>query len=308
MDSADFLKARGADMLYTKRASRTNVSCNLEHNLVLERWTLSAGLLANRNPVSGHRFRFYPGVDLAWRPAARWRLFLSYNKGFRLPSYTDLYYSSPDITGNAQLRPEENHSLSLGARWQRPGVSLTARTFYSRGTNLIDYVKQAYGEAARADNFNLDNLGAQADARIDFPRLLGHPSWLHSLCLGYTWLHQRREGKYAIFTSLYASDYLRHKFTASFSHALWSRLSATWSLRWQDRRGQYQVYDGLKPTAELRPYHAYATLDLKFQWTAPRCQVYVQGTNLTNQRYQDLGNVPQPGLWLMAGARWVLTL
>lgn len=308
MDSADFLKAHGADKLYTKRASRTNVSYNLEHNLVLERWTLSAGLLANRNPASGHRFRFYPGVDIAYRAGGGWRLFFSYNKGFRLPSYTDLYYNSPDITGNAQLRAEENHSLSLGARWQRPGASLTARAFYSRGRNLIDYVKQAFGQPARADNFDLDNLGAQADARLDFQQLLGADSWLHSLNVGYTYLHQRRESKYTLFTSLYAGDYLRHKLTASLSHAIWSRLSATWSLRWQDRRGQYQVYDGLKPTAQLRPYHAYSTLDLKLQWTAPRYQVYVQGTNLTGQRYQDLGNIPQSGLWVMAGARWQIGL
>ena len=50
-------------------------------------------------------------------------------------------------------------------------------------------------------------------------------------------------------------------------------------------------------------YSPYATLDLKLQWTAEQYQVFVQGTNITNHKYYDLGNVQQPGIWVMAGAR-----
>ena len=307
MDSTHYVWAHGADKQYVKHATRTNVSYNVEHTILLSRWTLSAGVMANMNTAVDHRFRFYPGVDIAYRPTANWKLFASYNKGFRLPSYTDLYYNSPDITGNNQLRPEENRSLSVGARFRHKGIALTARGFYNRGRNLIDYVKQQFGDAARADNFDLDNLGVQAEARVDFGQLSEKDIFLQSLTVGYTYMHQKREGKYDIFTSLYADDYLRHKLVASLSHKIWSKLSATWSLRYQQRMGAFQVYDGLIPTAELKPYSPYTTLDLKLQWTDRHYQVYVQGTNITNCRYQDLGNIPQPGIWFMAGARWNLT-
>ena len=307
MDSTHYVWAHGADKQYVRHATRTNVSYNVEHTILLSRWTLSAGVMANMNTAVDHRFRFYPGVDIAYRPTANWKLFASYNKGFRLPSYTDLYYNSPDITGNNQLRPEENRSLSVGARFRHKGIALTARGFYNRGRNLIDYVKQQFGDAARADNFDLDNLGGQAEARVDFGQLSEKDIFLQSLTVGYTYMHQKREGKYDIFTSLYADDYLRHKLVASLSHKIWSKLSATWSLRYQQRMGAFQVYDGLIPTAELKPYSPYTTLDLKLQWTDRHYQVYVQGTNITNCRYQDLGNIPQPGIWMMAGARWNLT-
>ena len=304
MDAADYLWAHGAEKQYTKQATRTNISYNLEHNILLEHWTLSAGLLANMNSSVGHRFRFYPGIDIAWRPDSHWKVYLSYNKGFRLPSYTDLYYNSPDITGNSQLKPEENRSLSLGTQYRLPGLQLTLRGFYNHGRNMIDYVKAMYGDAAHADNFNLDVLGAQAEARLQFRQLLGKDTWLNNLTLGYTYMQQDREGKYAIFTSLYADDYLRHKLTAGLNHRIFSKLSATWSVRYQQRMGSYQVYEGLTPTNQLEAYQPYATLDLKLQWTDPRYDLYVQGTNLTNRRYADLGNIPQPGIWIMAGARW----
>ncbi len=299
MEESDYVWAHGAEKQYTKRATRTNVSYNLEHNILLPHWTISAGLLANMNTSVDHRFRFYPGIDIAWRPSTAWKVYASYNKGFRLPSYTDLYYSSPDITGNDQLKPEVNRSLSLGLRYQRQGFAATVRAFYNRGTNMIDYVKTEYGAAARADNFDLDNLGAQAEASYQF----GDKCFLDMLRLGYTYMHQSRQGTYEIFTSLYADDYLRHKLTASLSHRIWSHLSATWALRYQMRMGQYQVYDGLTATAELESYKPYTTLDLKLQWTETKYSVYLSGTNLTNRRYQDLGNIPQPGAWVMAGAR-----
>ena len=55
---------------------------------------------------------------------------------------------------------------------------------------------------------------------------------------------------------------------------------------------------------ELTGYSTYAVLDLKLQWTAPHYTIFAKGTNITNKEYYDLGNVPQPGVWIMAGIRW----
>ena len=95
-------------------------------------------------------------------------------------------------------------------------------------------------------------------------------------------------------------EYLRNKFVASLHHKIWNRLSATWSVRLQDRMGSYIS------AGQLVGYSTYANLDLKLQWTAPHYNIFAQGTNLTNNSYYDLGNVPQPGFWIMAGATWKL--
>ena len=66
---------------------------------------------------------------------------------------------------------------------------------------------------------------------------------------------------------------------SALNHRIWNRLSATWSVRWQDRMGSYLRYSGTyvdpstgflrgESTGQLVDYSPYATLDLKLQWTA----------------------------------------
>ena len=315
LDSAQFVKARHGDgALYTRQDDRTTVSYNLEHNILLSHWTISAGLLASMTTSVDHRFRFYPGVDIAYRPSSQWKLFLSYNKGFRLPSFTELYYKSATHEGNRGLKPEHNRSLQLGVQYGIQGVHGTLRAFYHRGNQMIDWVMYNAEDTYHSAAFDLDNMGVQAEGRFDFRQLLQKDTWVNTLSLGYTYMHQKRHDDTQIYKSNYAMEYLRHKLTASLNHRIWNRLSATWSVRWQDRMGSYVRYSGTyvdpntgylrgESTGELVSYSPYATLDLKLQWTANVYQVYVQGTNITNHHYYDLGNVRQPGIWIMAGAR-----
>ena len=300
---------------YDHRDNRTNVSYNVEHNILLPHWTISAGVIANMNTSLDHTFRLYPGADIAYRPSTNWKLYASYSKGFRLPSFTDLYYKSPTLSGNVGLRPEVNHSMQIGAQYVRHGVQTTLRAFYHRGHNMIDWVMYASDDIYHSTSFDLDNMGIQSEARIDFTKLFKKNIYIRTFSVGYTYIHQNRRDDIQIYKSNYALEYLRHKFVASLNHKIVSRLEATWSLRWQDRMGSYINYTDTyidSTTGYLRgstdgtlvSYQPYATLDLKLQWTERRWIVYVQGTNITNNRYYDLGNVRQPGIWVLAGARF----
>ncbi len=315
LDAGQYVDARhGHGTQYTRQDDRTSVSYNLEHNILLSRWTISAGLLANMTTSVDHRFRFYPGVDVAYRPATGWKLYLSYNKGFRLPSFTELYYKSATHEGNKGLKPEHNRSVQLGVQYATSGFQGTLRGFYHRGNQMIDWVMYTSDDTYHSAAFDLDNMGVQAQGRVSFPELLHKDTWLRTLSVGYTYIHQKRHDDTPIFKSNYAMEYLRHKLVATLNHRIWSKLSATWSVRWQDRMGSYVRYSGTyvdpatgylrgESTGQLVDYSPYATLDLKLQWTASVYQVFVQGTNITNHKYYDLGNVQQPGIWVMAGAR-----
>ena len=292
--------------------TRTNLSFSLEHNLLLRKWTLSMGLSAVMNTGVDKCFRFYPGVDVAYRASDEWKLLLSYNMGLRVPSYTDLYYSSPDITGNANLMPERNQSLSLGAVWHNTWLSVQSKVFYNHGHNIIDYVKESWKDVAHADNFVRDAIGFSAEARFSFRNMAANPgvaSWLPDVNFSYTYLYQkRRDAKYQVFTSLYGDDYLRHKMVFTASQRIWRNLSLTVGLRVKDRMGTYQVYYGVQPTPELRRYVTNITLDAKIRWTAKRYEIWLKGENLTDHHYQDIGNVPQPGIWIMSGVRIKLAI
>ena len=315
LEESEYHHAHGEHgIYYTRSDQRTNVGYSLEHNILLDRWTLSAGLLADMNSGLNRRFRFYPGVDVAYRPAMGWKLYLSYNKGFRLPTFTDLYYQSPTHNGNRDLRPEVNHSTQLGVQYAMRGVQATVRGFYHRGRRMIDWVMYDATDTYHSANFDLDNTGVQAQTQLDLPQLVGHRIFVERLSIGYTYMHQHRHDNTTIYKSNYAMEYLRHKLVASLSHRIVSRLQATWSLRWQDRMGSYIRYGATyvdpvtgylrgESTGELTSYKPYATLDVNLQWNAPKYQLYLALTNLTNHRYYDLGNIRQPGLWVMGGAK-----
>ncbi|MCD8318902.1 MAG: TonB-dependent receptor [Paraprevotella sp.] len=290
---------------YTKKDDRTNLSYFLEHNVLLPKATISLGVMANRNTGYDDKFHFYPGVDVSYRPGRDWKLTASLNMALRMPTFTDLYYKSPTQEGNVGLHPEETQAFSVGAQYRKPIIRATADIFYHKGKNMIDWVMYTADDVYHSANFKLDNYGAEADVEFDFQEVLGERFFLDRLNLVYTYIHQRRHDDVTIYKSNYALEYLRHKFVAGLTHRIWSNLSATWSFRWQDRMGYYIRYaDPQDETGTLTPYRPYALLDLRLQWRTPHYQLYVEGNNLTNHTYYDVGNIPQPGFWFKVGGSY----
>lgn len=302
--STDHHIAGEGDLFYTKHDARTNLSMNAEHTLLLPHFTASVGVLANNNSRFDDHLRFYPGVDLAYTPNASWRLFASYNKGFRLPTFTDLYYKSPTHEGNQGMRAEESHSFQLGTTFRSTLVDATLKGFYHRGRDMIDWVMYSADDVFHSANFDLDNMGAQATATLNLAQLFHSPdAVLQRLQAGYTYIYQQRHDDTDVFKSNYAMEYLRHKFVCTLDHRIVSHLSASWTLRWQDRMGSYILYENAQSTGRLVPYDPYTTLDLRLRWSAKHYELWAEGTNLLNQRYYDLGNIPQPGLVVLGGVR-----
>lgn len=307
-----------ADKRYTRKDNRTNIGYYLEHTLTLDKWTFSAGVLANQNTALDSKFHFYPGIDIAFRPADNWKLAFSWNKALRMPTFTDLYYKSPTQEGNVGLKPEETQEYSLHLGYRSGGFAANVKGFYRKGTNMIDWVLYPSDAANNyttfhSANFKLDNMGYSVDAALDFTRLWGAGSWLRTLSAGYTYIWQERHDDVEIYKSNYAMEYLRHKVVVSLSHRIVSRLSADWNFRWQDRVGSFQYFydpymeDGKRKWhSSLTSYSPYGSLDVKIRWSAPRYTLFFEGNNLTSHRYYDIGNVLQPGFWFMAGATFSL--
>ncbi len=62
----------------------------------------------------GFRTMFVPNVSGGYWLSPKWKLRGSVSRAFRLPSYTDLYYSDPSNLGNANLKPEKATSYEAG--------------------------------------------------------------------------------------------------------------------------------------------------------------------------------------------------
>lgn len=302
MDSSEYVNvARHRGKQYTNKDDRSNQSFYLEHVLLLPKASFAAGVMANRNTGYDSKFHFYPGADIAFRPSTNWKLYASWNMALRMPTFTDLYYKSPTQEGNIGLQPEETQAFSLSAQYRRPALRVSASAFYHKGKNMIDWVMYSADDAYHSANFKLDNYGVELAASFLPSEWADKPCFIKQLSAGYTYIHQKRHDNVEIYKSNYALEYLRHKLTATLSHKIWRSLTAAWSFRWQDRMGSYIKYADTDDEGSLVSYKPYALLDVRFTWQTPRYSLYLEGNNLTDKTYYDLGNVPQPGFWFRAG-------
>lgn len=288
------------DAQYTNSANRTNISYFLEHNLLLNRFTLSVGVLANYNTSLDQGFRFYPGVDASYRIGDNIRLYGSWNKALRMPTFTDLYYEGPTNLGNPDLKPEESTAYELGLKYGTYFLQTYIAGFYNKEKNLIDWVKLNSDDIWECQNLTqIDNAGFETNVSLLPRELLGNQNFfVRKLELGYSFIHQNKDSKEYI--SNYALDYLKHKFTAQLDHSIWRGFSASWHLRWQDRAGSYTKYIDLEAAYE-EPYDPYCVVDVKVNWSYRDLNIYTELNNLFDVTYYDIGNIPQPGFWFKAG-------
>lgn len=290
----------GTDRSYTLGLNRTNISAFAEHNVLLKRFSLSAGFIAMKSSLSDMHMSIYPGVDISWRPFDAWKLFASYNSSLRLPSFTEMYYKLQGYAADPHLKPEKMQALELGAQYHTKGIEAKASVYRHYGRQMIDWMMDtSLGEEATWQSVNhtkINATGVEAGVTLLLNNLLPRQHVLQRLALSYGYIHQNKDLPEHI-VSQYALEYLRHKFTASLTAHIVSRLNLHAYWHWQDREGAYTNFKG-----EKKSYRPYGLLDAKLVWSAPHYQIFAEGHNLLAKRdYVDYGNVEQPGFNIVAG-------
>ncbi|MGM9759156.1 MAG: TonB-dependent receptor [Parabacteroides sp.] len=292
---------------YKVGLNRTNISFHLEHTLLLNRFTLSAGVIAVKNTGNEMNFRFYPGVDASYQLARNWKAYASFNTSLRMPTFTELYYSVGGHAADKNLKPEEMNAYEVGVKYLSGGVRGTTSLYYHHGMNMIDWIMDmTEGDEAvwrSVNHTKLNTLGVETSWAFDLPALTGWDGFLRTLHVGYSYIDQSKDLDPSI-QSKYALEYLKHKLVAQADFRVWSRLQLHVAYRWQDRVGTYQVYQSGVASDELAEYSPYSLLDARLSWNADRYKVYVEANNLLNKTYYDHGNIPQPGIWVKAGISW----
>lgn len=295
------VKVPGADADFTLGLNRTNLSFHLEHNIVLRRFTLSAGVIAVKNTGNEMNFRFYPGVDASYQFARDWKVYASYNTSLRMPTFTELYYSVGGHKADKYLKPEEMQAVEVGVKYLRPGIRGTLSLYRYHGTDMIDWIKDiSQGDDAPWQSVNhavINTMGAEASVLFDIRELMQRDAFVRSVNVSYSYIDQDKETTPNL-QSKYALEYLRHKFVAQANFRIWKLLEMNVSYRWQDRMGNYQKGNSMVP------YEPYSLVDARLSWNAPQYKIYVEGNNLLNKTYYDHGNIPQPGIWVRAGASY----
>ena len=70
------------------------------------------------------------------------KVYASWNKATRMPTFTDLYYTTVTHIGNSDLKPEDSESIDLGFKYNTPFVKAYITGYYMKGKNMIDWIKE----------------------------------------------------------------------------------------------------------------------------------------------------------------------
>lgn len=291
----------GTDRNYTNGINRTNLQFVLEHNIILSRFTLSAGVIAVKNSQADMNMRVYPGIDASYRMGNAWKVYASYNTSLRMPSFTELFYSVGGHKADKHLKPEELSALEAGLKYNAHGISGKTSIFYNQQKNLIDWISDGTLDANgsplwKSVNFGRINVvGVEASLSFDCRTLMPSQRFLKQFSLAYCYLNQNEKEHKGI-TSKYVLEYVKNKMVANLQLNLWRNLDLGLNYRLLHRMGGY-----IDTSNQRHNYATYGILDARLSWNTGKWTAFAAANNLLNRTYVDYGNVPQPGTWITAG-------
>ncbi|MBK9166126.1 MAG: TonB-dependent receptor [Bryobacterales bacterium] len=243
----------------------------------LRRFSFSVGA---REEVFGARsHQFSPNAAVGVWIAPQLKLRGGVSRAFRIPTYTDLYYHDPANRGSPDLRPESAWNYEAGANWNGAGrVRGDLTVFHRRETDGIDYVRTSLTDLWRATNISrLRFTGVEAG-------ITALPARRQHLDIRYTGLRGVQDAVPGIF-SRYVFNYPVHSGVVSWQGA------GPGGLLVRTRLGALQRL----------ARDPYAVWDLYLASDRPRFRPFVQWTNLTATRYQEILGVAMPGRAIVAG-------
>jgi iron complex outermembrane receptor protein len=243
----------------------------------VRRYSLSLGI---REEVYGaHQVATSPSLSGAAWLSARYKLRAAVTRAFRLPSYTELYYSDPYDLGNPNLKPESATSYEVGFdAYVKTNLHAAVTVFQRRDTNLIDYVRANPNDVWQAENFDkLRFTGVEASAVYDL-KPNQHFSLSFSGLQGVNQSNQLLESKYAF-------NFPVHSGVVEWRGTVMKNVLARTRIGVVDRIGQ----------------SPYALWEASAGYTAGRFRPFFQLTNITNTSYQDIPGVVLPGREIIGG-------
>lgn len=285
---------------YTKKDNRLNLSYMLQHNIKYKGFTMAMGVLGFENTSFKQAFKLYPSLSVDYKINNNINVFSSYSQSSRLPTFTDLYYTTKTHIGNTDLKQEESESVELGSKYRNRYFLSYISGFWLGGKNMIDWVKKNPDDKWESKNITkISKFGLEVGVKLFLNEIISSLKYPTTLKIDYSRMHQ--EVIKNEYISNYALNYLRDKLTAQLYLPLYrDKLSATISFRYQKRMGQYLKYEDLKPT-QKEDYPAFTTTDISLNYNFKNFNIYCNMNNIFNTKYFDLGNVPQPGFWLIGG-------
>jgi iron complex outermembrane receptor protein len=263
-----------------------------EHGISLARWLhVNWAVRADWGISEANRtFAFLsPSISLRVDPLKDLKILLSAARGFRLPSFTELYYSSPANQGEPSLSPEQSTAADLTVVFHvAKGITLTASGFFKSDTNLVDWIKVIDKAPWKATSVgSIDSGGGEIRIQIS-PRYDTH------LELGYTRLELSKDS-----SDMFSSEPVpisKYVFRQPIDDVL---LRATGPLL-------FGIKGTLSARFRRRPETDGAVLiDARLSRPLGPVSVFLEASNILDAHEEEIPGAPLPGFALMVGMSFI---
>ena len=254
---------------------RTTVNLFVDHTFKLfdEKLVLSPGIAVSY--FSDMSFHSFPGIDLGYNINSNFKLYSNIGKTFRIPTYTDLYYSDRTTIGNENLNPESATSTELGFKYNTSNFKISGAFFNRKAKNIIDYVKENENDLWNAVNIgSLKTSGFELDFRYNFQNQ-------NYLNLGYTNI---KDNNYVsnINFSKYSLNSLKHHFTSKLNLNYIRNVNHSFVYKYAERSDK----------------SSYNILDSKIMY---KKGLFIYVNNIFDEVYSETNLVPMPGTSFLVG-------
>jgi iron complex outermembrane receptor protein len=220
---------------------------------------------------------FSPDLSLAYILSQNFKLRFSGGLSFRAPSYTELYYKDPVNIGNSNLKPEKGKTLEVGIDSYFKNFETKLSLFNREERDIIDWIKRDkkwYSENIR----RRDLRGIELSVKKDFEHIILS---FKSCMFDFKERDEPQNYKYGLrvprnITSL----------TMFFN----PKPSLSINLQFLYKKRFYEPF--------------YLLMDAKILKRIGGIEVFFEGLNITNERYEDIKGIPMPGRQLGIGIQW----
>jgi iron complex outermembrane receptor protein len=204
------------------------------------------------------------------------RLHASASRAFRVPTFTELYYSDPSNLGSPDLRAEYGWSIDLGADWIRGDWLVAITPFWRWDDDVIDWTR-----AIETDRWRSTNV---RDVTTRGLEMAVTRRWGQGLARGY-YSFIDVDAPALTVLSKYVLEYARHQGGGSLSTPLGGGFRLAVNVDHRHR------FDG----------QSYQLVSARVSRPIRNVDVFLDGTNLLNESYREIIGVAMPGRWITAG-------
>ena len=228
---------------------------------------------------------FYPGMDLGYRFKKNLKLYSNVGYTYRIPAYTDLFYSSPTTLGNENLKLEKALTKEIGLKYLKSNFNLSMSLYQRDASDIIDYVRNNEAEPWQANNIReITTNGFELNMGYKFYLGAFRPQ---SINIGYSNINDDLLETDFTF-SRYALNSLKNQITATYMFQIRDFISSTLTFKNSERLNN----------------ESYTVIDFRTSYIYEKFTLSIILNNILDEDYTETNLVPMPRFNSLVGIKY----